>query len=374
MTRKFLRLLGGVVAGSLLAATTPAAAQPVQEGRVEADGALSVPAYRLPLSELVSKEFGQGYTQLIRDAGQWPRPPALNAPKAEWDKFDAAADRDIFGPVLEYARKTYPVDIVETTIAGVHAAIVTPKGGVRPGNEHRVLINFHGGGFFIGRGLAAGLTEAIPVASLAGMKVVTVDYRMAPYHGYPAASEDSEAVYRALLKQYKPESIGIYGCSAGGALTAQSVAWYRSKGLPRPGAVGLFCNAPAPVGKRGDSRIWGLTGLPWTTAYEVEAGKLLRGKGYMAGADVNDPRAFPGASDEELAKFPPTLLISGTRAPEMSVVIVAHAKFLKLGVDSELYLMEGGEHAAFVAGQYASPEIHDVLEYISRWFNQKLGK
>jgi hypothetical protein len=57
---------------------------------------------------------------------------------------------------------------------------------------------------------------------------------------FPAASEDVAAVYKDLLKTYRPENIGIYGCSAGGALTAQAEAWFQDKKLPNPGALGIF--------------------------------------------------------------------------------------------------------------------------------------
>src|SRR4029077_6581875 len=71
-------------------------------------------------------------------------------------------------------------------------------------------------------------------------KVVTVDYRQGPEHVYPAASEDVAAVYKDLLKTYRTENIGSYGCSAGGVLTGQVAAWLLDKGLPSPGVLGIF--------------------------------------------------------------------------------------------------------------------------------------
>jgi acetyl esterase/lipase len=84
--------------------------------------------------------------------------------------------------------------------------------------------------------MPCGLVESIPIASVGAIRVITVDYREGPEYSFPAASEDLAAVYAALLKTYKPRNIGIYGCSAGGILTAQSVAWIGSHGMPSPGA------------------------------------------------------------------------------------------------------------------------------------------
>ena len=81
----------------------------------------------------------------------------------------------------------------------------------------------------------------MPIAALGRIKVVSLDYRQGPEHRHPAASEDVAAAYRELLKTYRPENIGIYGCSAGGMLAGMSVAWFQRHGLPRPGAVGILC-------------------------------------------------------------------------------------------------------------------------------------
>lgn len=48
------------------------------------------------------------------------------------------------------------------------------------------------------------------------------------------------AVYRALLESYRPQDIGIFGFSAGGALTAQAAALFPMRGLPQPAGIGIF--------------------------------------------------------------------------------------------------------------------------------------
>jgi monoterpene epsilon-lactone hydrolase len=163
------------------------------------NGTLHIAGYQLPQSELVSDEFKMAYAQHLIDSKSWPMlAPPVNAPRAEWDRFDAESNRLIFGPSVKWAEEHLPVDIVETKMAGVSVGIITPQNGIDPRNEYRVLINLHGGGFTMGRSLVAGKGESIPVAAVGCIKVVTVDYRMVPYASYPAASEDVEAVYREL--------------------------------------------------------------------------------------------------------------------------------------------------------------------------------
>ncbi len=103
-----------------------------------------------------------------------------------------------------------------------------------PDRQNKVLINFHGGGFFIDNGGIGGRLETMPMAGLGGYRVVTVDYRQAPEARYPAATDDALAVYRELLKQYGAANIGVYGSSAGGMLAGQLIARLQAEGLALP--------------------------------------------------------------------------------------------------------------------------------------------
>src|SRR5262249_46514269 len=154
-------------------------------------------------------------------------------------------------------------------------------------NVHRVLINVHGGGFYGGRGLTFGQLESIPLAAIGRIKVVTVDYREAPYYKFPAATEDTVAVYRELLKQYHPAAIGIFGSSAGGVLTAQVLATLGAQRLPRPGAAGIFWAGPGPFWsprftKEGDSTMWLRAFFPPQESRQALSNAQVD---YMAGAD-----------------------------------------------------------------------------------------
>lgn len=373
MPDRWLLLVGTALAGSALISTHRACVQAVggTAARLDASGVEHVPAFTWPLSELTSRSFKERYEKYVKSP--FPLPPALTAPASEWTRF--RADEDGAAEVsVAAALARHRVDVVETRIAGVDAAIISPKEGVAAHNRGRVLIYLHGGGFFMSRNLKSAMVGGIGVAAVGKIKVIALAYRQTPEFRYPAASEDVASVYRALLQDHQPGEIGIFGCSAGGVLTSQSVAWFQSHGLPRPGAVAVMCTAPMVRGNgpylhaAGDSRFWGANGNflgPWPAAETANA--------YFAGVRSDDAGAYPGSDDAVLAKFPPTLMVSGTRAVEMSPVVAAHAKFLSLGVHSSLYILEGGWHGAPL-GSEGTPEGDAFIAYLGRWFDENLER
>jgi epsilon-lactone hydrolase len=349
-----------------------------QEARIGRDGTLFLREFVLPPSNLWSPEYRDFYVQrtaFLTNQASFSV-PARTASKAEWDAFDAQQERAL-QESLSCALARYPVDVLDTRIAGVRVGIVSPRSGCKSENQHRVLIHLRGGGFVHNRGLTFGQIESVPVSEIGGIKVITVDYRQAPFHRHPAGSEDVEAIYRELLTTYAPGAIGIFGCSAGGMLAAQAVARFQTKGLPRPGAVGVLSIAPpppcvpAPHGW-GESAMW-FSGVPGTEFSENDRRHWEPTGWYMEGADSTDPAAYPGSSDSVLAAFPPTLLMSGTRDFALSTTVVAHTRFLKLGVDASLYIMEGGVHGAHAVA-VGTPEAHDAQSYIAQWFTQHLER
>ncbi|MBK7950631.1 MAG: alpha/beta hydrolase fold domain-containing protein [Deltaproteobacteria bacterium] len=274
----------------------------------------------------------------------------------------AALDRYYVEPRVEEARRAYPVEIAASTVGEVFTEVVTPTGGVPAENARRVLINLHGGGFSVGA-RSIGRLESIPVAHVARMKVVAVDYRQGPEFRFPAASEDVATVYRALLETHAPEQIGIFGCSAGGMLTAQAVAWFQAHDLPRPGAIGIFCAGAGGTGD-GDARLI-------TEALRVPppgGGSMA----YFEGADMRDPLVAPVFTPAVLARFPPTLVISGTRDMALSAALYTHGQLVAAGVEADLHVFEGLGHYFFADTRL--PESKQAFAVMARFFDEHLGR
>lgn len=314
----------------------------------------------IPYSRFASAEAGRAWTALRKA----PPEPSLGGDlKAQRQLQSQGADR-----ILEEMRRLYAVTIASETQGGVRTDVVMPVEGVAARNRHRILISLHSGAFAWGAGSEA-LIEAIPISATSRIKVITVDYRMAPEFTFPSASEDVAAVYQALLKTYDAKSIGIYGYSAGGILAAESIAWFAAHRLPQPGAVATMCGTGAEV--YGDSAYlsWLLLGVN----VMPPAGKplFLTGLPYFSGVDAHDPLAFPIESPALLARFPPTLLLAGSRDFAASSETVMHRRLWESGVDAELIIFDGLWHAFMMHPEL--PESREVYDIVERFFDRHLA-
>jgi acetyl esterase/lipase len=333
---------------------------PSAEVSAAAAATVRTPAAEIPFSSFASPEAERALVDLTKA----PAEPNLAGDVSALRRYHAKSTDEI----LAAMRKLYAVTIATETLGGIRADLVTPAAGVSPHNRDRILVNLHGGGFMWGAGSGA-LVEAVPIAAVNGITVATLDYRMAPEHKFPAASEDVAAAYRALLKWYRAENIGLYGCSAGGILAAQAVAWFAKHGLPKPGAIASLCGTGAEV--EGDSAYV----APLLAGQAIAPGAkplTLTSLPYFAGVDPADPLAFPIVSADTLARFPPTLLLAGSRDFAASSLTTMHRRLYQAGVQSELFLFDGMWHAFMMVPTL--PESREVYTIVGRFFDAHLGR
>ncbi len=323
-----------------------------------AEGDVTLPAGTIPFPAHASAEARAVFARDVAVPGKdWTKEP-IAAARAHYDAINGARARRMHA--------IFPVTIRAGRIGGVPVEIIEPRGGVPAANRGRVLLNVHGGAFLWGAG-SGGRVEAIPIAAEAGVRVIAIDYRMAPEHLFPAGSDDVVAVYRALLADHAPAAIGIYGCSAGSILTGEAVAAIAAQGLPRPGAIGLFCA--------------GITDFDGDGAYISPAlsnGALptaappITARGYFARARQDDPLVLPAVDPKVVAAFPPTLLISGTRDFALSAVLRSHRALVAQAVPAELHVWDGMWHSFFSDAEL--PESREAYRVIARFFNRTLAR
>jgi acetyl esterase/lipase len=181
------------------------------------------------------------------------------------------------------------IPVVNVEVAGVASA--------------DVVFYLHGGAYAIGSAAAsAGLVS--DVIRRAGTRAVSVDYRLAPEHPYPAAVDDAVAAYRALLERVPASRIAMVGESAGAGLTVATLVELKRAGLPRPSSAVVF-SPWADLTLSGDSMSTKAAADPSLTP----AGLRLRAADYAAGS-LADPLASPVFAD--LTGLPPLLIQAGS--------------------------------------------------------------
>jgi monoterpene epsilon-lactone hydrolase len=128
------------------------------------------------------------------------------------------------------------VTVTAAELGGVPTAEITVDGT----EPRHVILYFHGGVYVLGDAFqAAGLASQVGRRTRA--TVISVDYRLAPEHPYPAAVDDALAAYQALLDNgTDPADIALAGESAGGGLAVATLVNARDHGLPLPAAAYLM--------------------------------------------------------------------------------------------------------------------------------------
>jgi phosphinothricin tripeptide acetyl hydrolase len=243
---------------------------------------------------------------------------------------------------------------------GVPAEWVEPD-GAGPGAP--VVLYLHGGGYFMGslntiRPLAANLAVA------ARARVLTVGYRLAPEHPFPAAVDDAVAAWRWLLDGgVDPAAVAFGGDSAGGGLTVAAMLAARERGLPLPAAA--VCLSPwVDLTLAGESYHRNAATDPDVLRWRLEE----MARHYLAGADPRSSLASPVFAD--LAGLPPLLVHAGTAEvlEDDAVLLAAVARAAGVPVTLELHRDMIHVWHAYAPGL---PEAMAAIERIAAWLGQR---
>ncbi len=253
-----------------------------------------------------------------------------------------------------------------STIDGVRVHVLTPD-TIPVENQGRVLIHVHGGCYVLFPG-ESGTPEGIIMAGDAHYKVISVDYRMPPEAYFPAAVDDALTVYKAVLRDTPAKNVGVFGTSAGGALTLELVLRAREQSLPLPGA--LASGTPmADATKTGDSFYTNekVDNILVSRDGFCDAATVV----YARGHDLSDPLISPVYGD--LHGFPPTILTTGTRDLLLSNTVRVHRKLRRAGVEAILQVYEGESHAQYQFDDRV-PESKEAFGEMASFFQAHLGR
>jgi epsilon-lactone hydrolase len=318
-----------------------------------------VPAKTIPVPQDVSPQLQAVIAQPL--TGGWNTPPTT--PEG-WQQLSDRLDVSVGAPVAAMAKRLH-VTIEPGTIDGVKVYRLTPA--VIPArNAKRLLIHLHGGCYVLNGGEAA-LPEAVLMAGFSHMRVIAVDYRMPPEAYFPAALDDAMTVYKAALKMTKPKDIGVFGSSAGGALTLEMMLRAKLGHLPMPGAIAVG-TPMADLVDQGDSAQ--TNALVDNVLVSPNGFCEAAASFYAHGHDMADPMLSPLNGD--FHGFPPAILTTGTRDLLLSNTVRTHQKLLQSGVDADLLVFEGMSHAQYTISDRI-PEDRQAFTEISAFLDKHLG-
>ncbi|MHA1914633.1 MAG: alpha/beta hydrolase [Promethearchaeota archaeon] len=251
------------------------------------------------------------------------------------------------------------IKIEEVDIDGIPA-----EWQIIPGsNEDRVLIYLHGGGFILNSPKNY-RTFTIELARQSNMKILSLDYPLAPEHPYPAALEASVNAYQWVLsKGYEPKNVVIAGDSAGANLTLVTLLKLRDDGVPLPlGAVvisppTIYTNDHTTKHENAPTDpILGDIGVFW---WETE---------FIAGADVQDPLISPLLAD--LKDLPPILIQVSTSEMLYDNSTRFAKRAQEAGVDVTLQSWDDTLHVFQLFGIYDLPEAREANDKIGEFIHK----
>ena len=316
-----------------------------------------VPAHERPALGGVSTEMHVAFQKRVSGLS-WPeRLPTSNEEWSAFSNADPKATRDR----IQALAKRFELQLGEISLGGVRCFSFEPDDGERDGP---VVIHFHSGGYVIG-GAEAGLLEPLLVAGISRIVVVSVDYRLAPDFPFPAALEDAAAAWLEAGKVYAGRPMGLSGTSSGGALAISLVQHLIEHELKGP--TGLLAGTPwSDLSETGDSYFTNKYSDCMT--YDGLLGVMARQ--YAGGIDLRDPRISPvyGSFD----RFPPTLLLTGTRDLFLSNTVRVDRKIRDEGGASEIIVYDGMCHAQYMIGEDV-PETKTALRDIKSFWAKRFS-
>jgi acetyl esterase/lipase len=196
-----------------------------------------------------------------------------------------------------------------------------------------VFLQLHGGGFVL-CSIDTHKDEGARVAAACGGRALTVGYRLAPEHPFPAAIDDGVTAYRWLLHHgVPPERVVVLGDSAGGTLALSMCLRLRDLEVPQPAAL-VLASPLTDLTATARSITANRDTDPFSRLDDLRRYADL----YLQGHDPTDPLASPLFAD--LTGLPPMLVMVGTGETLLddSVRLAGRAP------TAELHCIEGAFH------------------------------
>ena len=253
------------------------------------------------------------------------------------------------------------VTVKELELGGVPVLDIRPESWADNG---KVLVYTHGGAYVIFSARST-LPSSAPMCKSTGLRVISIDYTLAPHANWREIQEQVMNVFKALLKEgYSMNDIAIYGDSAGGGLAISTVLNLREAGMGMPAAIVLL-SPWADISDAGDSAVT-LRDADPTLSYE----NLLKNSAlaFADGLSLTDPRVSPLYADFSKG-FPPALITEGTKCILFSTSVSLYQALEMANQSVKLDMYEGMWH---VFQQAPMPESEVAIRKAAEFINSHL--
>ncbi|HYH31890.1 MAG TPA: alpha/beta hydrolase [Pseudonocardia sp.] len=279
------------------------------------------------------------------------------------DLVDPVADRERFAELAAAAPApdTTGLEVEDRAVPGDPDV---PVRIYRPHQAHGAVVWLHGGGWVMG-GLASEHPWASRLAEASGTVVVSVGYRLAPEHPFPAAFDDAYTVLawtaeHAAELGVDPDRIAVGGHSAGGGLAA-GVA-LRARDQQGPPIRFQLLNQPGLDDRMQTWSARSFTDTPWWNRDKLAAAW----RHYLGGAAAS-PYAAPARADD-LSGLPPAYVATAEFCPNRDEDIAYALRLLQAGVSVELHQWAGTFHGsqAIVSAEVSQRQIAELAGALRR--------
>ena len=286
--------------------------------------------------------------------------PSADADLEAWrqvqDKFEVAMEAG-----SEKAVADNKVTVIEATMGGVPVLDIRPENWTDNG---KVLVYTHGGGY-VGFSARSTLPSSAKMTRATGLRVISVDYTLAPAARWDEIQDEAISVFEALLAEgYSMDDIAIFGDSAGGGLAASTVLNLRDRGMGMPAATVLW-SPYIDLRMVGDTMFTLIDEDPLLShdMFGVFA------PAYAGELDFTDPRVSPIFADFTKG-YSPTLIQAGTKEVILSAAVRYYQKLDAAGQDTTLDIYDGMWH---VFQQSNVPESEIAIGKSAAFINMHLA-
>ena len=343
-----------------LVKAVPDRGQVMLNGTIDINGLTDTHKSRLELATLTdyfyipktisqeAQELLKSQTRLAREAGT--HFPKGNASPEKWKSLQSFIDNLVLGgltPIKEYYKPS--IDTIQ--IGGIRAIDIKPKNYKK---SDKVIFYVHGGAYVV---LHADVTLAsiLPLAEATGLRIVAIDYTLAPEAKFGQITDEVLQFYKGLLEEYDASDIAMYGDSAGGGLAAGSLLKMRDQGIVLP-AVLVLWSPWTDIDQIGDTYFTLADNDPNLTTRDLLENSALA---YAPKSEFKNPYVSPVYGDFT-KDFPPTLIQVGSKEIFLSNAIRMYRKLDDASKEVKLDVYEGMWHVW--QGHYLLPESKKAVE------------